>query len=486
MGESDKHTGSSSQYSNTTYRSSPIRSRRAFLAATAATSTALFAGCGGDGDENGGNTGTTEGSPGQETVELLWWHQENVQARIDRFEQLNQSFMDEHPNIEVRQEPQTWGGIYGKLQSALSAGNEPDFWFNTPILAQEFHARDHLADVSEMQDELNSEYSYFDETVSQYTYDDGQWGIPNWNKGFQYFWRSDTFGDVDNWPPEDWEQWQSGMAEVTGGDVNGFVLGAANTHFAYKEVYNILAMKGAHIFGPDGGVMFNTDETVQALDFYKQVWNSAVPGSAVDWSWPEWDRSLREGTVHSSSCYTAPIPYLDESQQQNWDTLEAGNPTPADGGQWGGGQDARFVSIDGVSVFNEDKMDAITTYMKYIHRPDVYGTWMRELNPTLFVPVHEEGMNADAYWEGAHADGVTRKMVEVQQNLDNMAYPGLTGMHQENNTYVGQGIGAIEGSFPLGSIANQLINEDRSPQEAAEWGQSHLEDVTGIGASNEL
>jgi len=77
-------------------------------------------------------------------------------------------------------------------------------------------------------------------------------------------------------------------------------------------------------------------------------------------------------------------------------------------------------------------------------------------------------------------------MVEVQQNLDNMAYPGLTGMHQENDTYVGEGIGAIEGSFPLGSIANQLINEDASPQEAAEWGQNHLEEVTGIDVSDEL
>lgn len=131
-------------------------------------------------------------------------------------------------------------------------------------------------------------------------------------------------------------------------------------------------------------------------------------------------------------------------------------------------------------------MDAITKFMKFIHRPDIYGWWMRTLNPTLFVPVHEEGMNADVYWEGAHSEEPMQQMVENQQNLDNMAYPGFRDIHLENDTYVGEGIGAIEGSFPLGDIVNQLIVEDASAQEAAEWGQSHLEDVTGIGASEEL
>jgi multiple sugar transport system substrate-binding protein len=441
-----------------------------------------LAGCSTVGD--GESEGTTTGSASDDTVELVWWHQENVPHRIDIFEELNQRFMDEHDNIEVTQQPQTWADIYGKLQSAVEAGNQPDFWFNTPALAMRFQAQGDLVDVSEMMDELDSEYEYYDKAKAQYQYDDGTWGIPNWNKGFNYVYRQDVFEGTDGFPPENWEDWLTAMQGVTDGDQHGYVLGATNSHFAYKGVYNMMAMKGSYVFGPDGDIMFNTEETVQMLDFYKEVFDSAVPDDAVDWGWAEWDRSLRQGNVVSTSCYTAPFPNIEDREtQKNWAVMK--NPAPS-GGPWGDGESRRFVSIDGVSVFSEDKLDAVTKYMKFIHRPDVYGWWMRTLNPTLFVPIHESGWDSDEYWKDTHNQSPFREMIEKQHSLDDMAYPGFRDMHLENDTYVGEGLGVIEGSFPLGEIVGRLITNDESPEQVAEWGQNRLEEVTGLGTSGEL
>lgn len=460
-------------------------SRRQLLATTSLGVAGGLAGCtGGDGDGDG-DGGGTQGSPGEESVELTWWHQENVPHRIDIYEELNQKFMDEHPNITVRQQAQTWGDIFAKLTSAVNAGNAPDFWFTTPALAMTFQSRGSLVDISDMMSDLDSQYNYFDKTVAQYEYDGGTWGVPNWNKGWNYFYRTDTFGGVSNWPPDNWENWLAGLQSETNADDNqfGFVLAAANTHFGYKSVYNVLALGGGYVFGPDGKIMFNTEETVNALDFYKKAFTGAVPDDATDWSWPGWDRSLREGVCHSSSCYTAPIPWTDREFQQQWDVVK--NPSPS-GGQWGDQPSRRFVSIDGISVFNEDKLDAIQKWIEFAHRPDIYGWWMRVTNPTLFIPTHEAGWNSDTYWEGKHSQQPLKKMTELQKDLDDMAYPGMRDLHLENDTYVGEALGKIEGNFPLGQIANKLVVDDASPQEAAEWGQSKLEDVTGLGSSQEL
>lgn len=79
-----------------------------------------------------------------------------------------------------------------------------------------------------------------------------------------------------------------------------------------------------------------------------------------------------------------------------------------------------------------------------------------------------------------------RKMCEVQRNTENLAYPGFRQLHLQNDTYVGKGIGVIEGGFPLGDIVSRLIVQDDSPEQVAEWGQQHLEQVTGIAKSDEL
>jgi multiple sugar transport system substrate-binding protein len=501
MASNDSSERSSSGGAGSSDVGSSLATRRAFLGASSVAATAGLAGCfggdGGDGSGSGGGDGSgsgdgdgegeTSGSAGEETVELVWWHQENVPARIDVFEELNQRFMDEHSNIEVRQEPQTWGDIYAKLQSALSSGTQPDFWFTTPVLAQEFQARGQLVDVSDIMSDLDSEYSYYSKPVENYNFDGGQYGIPNWNKGWMYFYRTDTFGELD-WPPSSWQQWLDGMSQVTdaGNDRYGYVLAASNTHFCYKSVYQMLALKDAHVFGPDGKIMFDTENTVQMLDFYKQLWSQTVPDSAVNWSWPGWSRALRQGTSHSTTSYTAPIPAMDDPT--NWApmTQPEAVPAPDDGGPWGSGSRARWVSIDGVSVFNEDKKDAIGEYMRFIHRPDVYGWWMRTLNPTLFIPIHDAGWNADEYWKGAHSEQPMKQMVEIQHSLEDMAYPGFRQIHRDNDTYVGKGIGVVEGNFPLGTIVNRLVGQDQSPEEVAAWGQSHLEDVTGIGASSQV
>lgn len=381
--------------SESTNRSGSRSSRRAFLGAVGSGAAVACAGCMdvGSGPQGGtnGSQGGTVGSPGADSVTLTWWHQENVPHRIEVFRKLNEEFMNEYPNIEVQAEPQTWGGVFAKLQSALNAGNAPDFWFTTPVFAQEFQARDQLADVSGMMDDLDSQYNYIPKAKKQYQYKNGVWGIPNWNKGFQYYWRNNTFDNVNNWPPKNWQQWLNGMAQATkpGQDQYGFVLAAANTHFCYKCVYNMLGLKDGYVFGPNGKIMFNTDNTVQMLDFYKKVWNQTVPDSAVNWSWPQWSRALRQGTCHSTASYTAPVPSM-TNQQKQLDTIGQPhmNPVPAQGGPWGEGSPARFVSIDGISVFNEEKMDAIKKWIQFAHEPKRYGRWLRVANPTLFMPAH--------------------------------------------------------------------------------------------------
>jgi hypothetical protein len=58
-------------------------------------------------------------------------------------------------------------------------------------------------------------------------------------------------------------------------------------------------------------------------------------------------------------------------------------------------------------------------------------------------------------------------------------------VHVENDLYLPD-IGTLESSNVLADTVQQLLVEDKSPQEAATWGQQKIQEVLGAEASSEL
>lgn len=440
-------------------------SRRHFIAASAMAGSAVaLAGC-------------TGGDGGGSTPDLTYWHQEGVPHRADQFEEYTEQFNEEH-DIQVTVQSQTWDEVFSQLTSALDAGNEPDFMFSLPAFTMQFQQRGHLVDVSDIVSEIKSEHEMDENTIRPFEYDGGTWGVPMWDMVFLNHYRTDTLGETGVWPPENWEEWLQAVTEATNDDQYGIVLPAASNLWTTENLYNLMINKDSYVYGPDGKIMFDTEETVEVLDFYKRMFNQASPPGATGWGWGQWETSLLEGTGQSTTGFSSWMRSLTDTEYA--DSFEAmQQPYPEDGNS------GSVHYVNDIMVFNEEKKDDISTFIKWLHSEDIYGEWLANTEPTLYLPVTDTGQNSDAFW---NHDVVSRYEESVQTQLealpDSRVY-GFRDIHLENDLYI-PSMGILESSNVLADIVQQLIVEDKSPEEAASWGQSEIESVTEVEASSHL
>ncbi|WP_101295831.1 ABC transporter substrate-binding protein [Halegenticoccus soli] len=457
-------------------------SRRRFIATAGLASTVGLSGClftGNGGQQGGANGGAANGS-GDATT-LTFWHQESVPHRVETFKRFLDRFNEQHENIEVRQEPQNWDEVFGKLSSALEAGNEPDFMFSLPAFTMTFQSQGDLVDVADIVESVDGERDLYDNTVTPFTYDGGTWGVPMWDMVFLDHFRTDTYGNIDTWPAENWEQWLESAAQATNAQEGryGIVLPANKNLWTTENLYTLMIENDAYVYGPDGKIMFDTPETVETLDFYKRMFNRASPSEATSWGWAEWERSLLQGNAHSTIGFSSWIRSLQETDLA--DSFGAIQQPPVETG----GQSRSVHYVNNIMVFNEEKKDAIRTWVQWMHNPENYGEWLANLEPTLYLPVTKAGENADSYWNHELISKY-ETMVRTQfKALPNASIYGFRDIHTENDLYI-PSVGTLEGSHVLAEIVQQLIVNDRSPEAAASWGQQRLQEVLGVGKSEGL
>ena len=439
---------------------SPPVTRRGYLAATGSASVLGLAGCLGDDtfDE----------------TELVFWHQESVPHRVDVFDDFIDRFNEEHDDVQVTQEPQPWDEVFGALTSALQADAAPDFMFSLAPFTMTFQAMGELVDVSELADRIDSEFGYFDGVMDAFQYDGGTWGVPMWDMIYLLHYRESVYGE--GWSPSDTEDWLDAAEEHTN-DAYGYILPANENLWTTQHVYQMMVAHDAYVYGPDGGIMFDTPETVDALDFYQRMFAAASPSDATAWDWADWERALLQETSMSTTGFTSWIRDLQETDHHDdW----GASPIPTADGD---GQSIHYVN--NIMVFNEDVLDEIGIWLEWMHQPETYGDWLANFEPTLFLPVTEAGEGSDAYWEH---DLISQyeEMIQAQFNeIPNATLYGFRDMHIEEDLYL-PSVGELEGSHVLASIGQEMIVEDLSPEEAAEMGQDRLENALEVEASDHL
>lgn len=456
--------------------------RRKFLAATGIASAGL-AGClgspedpaDGNGNDNGNGNGETN-----DTTTLTFWHQEGVPHRVEQFENYVEQFNNEHSSIQVEQEPQNWDDVFGALTSALDAGEEPDFMFSLPAFTMTFQSQGALVDVSELVDDLDSEHSFYDPAISPFQYDGGTWGVPMWDMVFLNHHRTDVYDQVSAWPPSNWDEWLQATEAATNPSENefGIVLPAGRNLWTTENLYTLMVNNNSYVYGPDGGVMFDTPETVETLDFYKQMFNQASPPDATSWGWADWERSLLQENAYSTIGFSSWKRGLQETDHATqWSAIE--QPYPENG------QQGSVHYVNNIMVFNEEKFDAISTFISWLHQPQNYGSWLADTEPTLYLPVTESGENADSFWEHPVVSQYQSSVEAQFEALPNATLYGFRDIHIENDLYL-PSVGELEGSHVLAEVVQELVVNDLSPQDAAQWGQDRIEEVLEIDRSSEI
>ena len=241
------------------------RARAAALLATATTLAAALTACGSDDDGGGGGGGDADS--------ITVWIVEDLPDRVAATQAIVDQFTAES-GIEVELTPVAEDQFNQILTSNAAAGDLPDVMGAIPLGALRTLSANELLDTDAVADVLDSLGSdTLSESSLELTSDDGTaLGVPSeaWVQLLVY--RKDLFDAAGLAVPETYDDVLAAAEALDSDEVAGFVgANVAGDAFTAQTFEEIGLGNGCEMVDDEGEVTFDSDECVEAMDFYGQL-----------------------------------------------------------------------------------------------------------------------------------------------------------------------------------------------------------------------
>lgn len=401
-----------------------------------------------------------------EKIQLSLWHQENTPEAVAGFQATLDQFNASQDGIVVEQQANDWQEIYGKLTAALATGSQPDLAFTIPDHTVTIRQVGGVQPVDDIVKALNDKHRFIESYVTPYQYEDHVWAVPAFGLNHVLWLRLDKLHEAGIEPPQTWDELLAAAKALTKGGTYGMGLPASTHLYTDQALYDFMITNHAEeLFAEDGSVRFNNPQTVQALAFYKELYQYSPPDS-TGWGFAEPVGSFINGTVAMVFHMGHLFNFWEEGTELPPDQL-GGVPVP----QPPGGQRGSVSYSNGIMMLSDkpERKQAATTFLEWLFDPANNGAWLANMTPGLFLPVTEDASQADTFWQQPKI-ATFRPLVEM--NIENAKYGklyGFTGGTPNPN------IGKISSQNIIAKTVQKLVIDGASPEEAAEWGQKEME-----------
>jgi multiple sugar transport system substrate-binding protein len=187
-------------------------------------------------------------------------------------EPLVREFENQHPGVTVKVEQLTWGSGLEKIQAAIASGTQPDLVELGSTWLPRFGYEGVLEDLTPVYEELGDRFIMWESAQWR----GGIYGLP-WVQGSRaLFYNEDLFvraGLDPDKPPETWDELlkASMLIDGLGDDIYGFGLNMGERYVLYKKFMAFAWGNGGKILDDDGSVAFDSDENLEALEFYQAI-----------------------------------------------------------------------------------------------------------------------------------------------------------------------------------------------------------------------
>jgi multiple sugar transport system substrate-binding protein len=384
------------------------------LLATGATAVALgLAGCsGGDGTDTPTATSTAtqgdgDGGGGTDTPtptataepsfpsEITFLHQETQEERRKAVAELGEAFADETgTSIKQRVVPQA--DLPQEITSALATGQLPAA--AEMGLRATFATRDAIDSdaVNEVMADLGEDT--FNQNLLRFVQNtEGDYlGVPfyAWTQLMCY--RIPVFEEMGLEPPRTWDQILANAEALHEPDDNqfGILIGTNRSQFTLQCFTPFAKSNDAHVFSPEGDIVFDSDAMVEALDFYRQLNEYTPPGSLGPSDvGPAWNNEQVHMYSSNSIAFYFEAAFSD-AETVTWFGAEpfVENERQATFGQ--------VVSTNVMQVEDAGATRAAKEWSKFLRgTPEDRSNYLRwlDLNEGLFQPVFPDVTELEAY-----------------------------------------------------------------------------------------
>lgn len=230
--------------------------------------------------------------PIEKTV-VVFWTTDNEEDRVDVYEAVAQSFMDENPEIEVRIVPIEEAGVSQRIATAVAANRLPDIvrmgiervaTFAADGILDEDAAEAVIASIGEDDFRAGPLAMVNNPATEKYA------AVPydGWIQAIWY--RGDVFQEAGLNPPVKWDDILAACETLpgTGNLLYAITIGSDPGQNYGHQIFEQVAMSNeAWPFDEAGNVTMDTPEMIAALEFYTSLQDCALPG-------PQYWRGARE------------------------------------------------------------------------------------------------------------------------------------------------------------------------------------------------
>lgn len=220
---------------------------------------------------------------------IRWWSPQASPGQLAAYQTQIDLFEAANPGVSVVFEKTSDEGYQPQLAAAFASGEVPNVVTHLPSFAvSDYWSAGLLEPFNEVIEAVGPE-KYYRGANDIYEIDEGVYaGSGIGNSAANMLWvRRDLMEEagVDK-IPETWDELRAALQKMQGGGIYGAPLPYAKNSMTTLTIIGFIHLAGGQIFTPDLQVALDSDETRNALEFYKAMRELCPPG-ATNYSWGE-------------------------------------------------------------------------------------------------------------------------------------------------------------------------------------------------------
>jgi multiple sugar transport system substrate-binding protein len=361
--------------------------------------------------------------------------------------------------IEVRVDQEGWEDVRPKAAVAANVGAGPDIIISTMEDAHQYPEK--LVDVTDVCSYLGGKYGGWYDVCSSYCMHDGRWiAVPMGCAGTKFVYRESAIkaAGFEVFPND-----LSGLLKLcqglkAKGMPAGFALGNATGDGASWTHWLVWA-HGGKMVDANNNVVINSPETVAALEYAKNLYETFIPGTLA-WLDPSNNKAFLDSQVgltnNGISIYYAaknsPDPKLKEMAN---DIAHANLPVgPV-------GKPTELHLFFPMMLFKHSKFpNAAKAYLAFMMEQEQYEPWQAAAIGYVTQPL--KAYESNAVWT------VDPKHTPYRDAMAKMLPNGYAG-------YMGYASAATMADFIMVNMVAEAASGSKSPKDAAERAQKRAE-----------
>jgi ABC-type glycerol-3-phosphate transport system substrate-binding protein len=341
----------------------------------------LTACAGGGGGGGGSDAGAGEG-PVPEPTEPVSISFASWIATSDEFQAIVDDFEKEHPNITIELHDVSADQARQKYITQIAGNNTPDTAYVDNGWVTEFASRGGLTNLDNYMErsDLVDPDDYVEPFSEFASYEGSMYAAPLRGESSAIFYRTDMFEAAGiTEMPDTWEEFEEVAAKLTIPEKKQYGWVA----FAPESAYNFypwLWQAGGDIGTPDGDILWDSPEAIEAAEYYVGLTKYAPPDYLNANAW-----DARLGFFNDQiAMYPAGNWFAGVLQEEAPNLDGKWNTFPFPEGPAGCGT---TIASDSVVIFEDsDKKDAAWKWVEYLSSPEVMARLTYESDNATSLP----------------------------------------------------------------------------------------------------